>query len=64
VDVVGPNNDVRVSMAVDPTGGSAGLEIFGPNGRKLSFPGTSREGLPDLVFYGPTGGRIVREFGP
>jgi len=64
LDVVGPNNDVRLSMGVDPVSGSAGLEIFGLNGRKMIFLGTSREGLPNLAMYDPTGERIVREITP
>src|SRR3954469_4647227 len=31
LDVVGPNNDVRVSISVNPENGSAGLEVFGLN---------------------------------
>jgi len=64
LDVIGPNNDVRVSMSVDPNTGSAGLEIFGVNGRRVIFLGTSRDGLPNLAIYDPTGQRIVREVAP
>jgi len=64
LDVIGPNNDVRVSIKVDPNNGSAGLEILGVNGRRLIFLGTSQTGLPNLAFYDPTGQRIVREVGP
>ncbi len=64
LDVLGPNNDVRLAMSVDPISGSAGLEIFGVNGRKVIFLGTSREGLPNLSMYDPTGRVIIREVAP
>jgi hypothetical protein len=64
VNVVGPNNDVRVSMKVDPITGSAGLEILGVNGRRVIFLGTSQEGLPNLAIFDATGQRIVREIAP
>ncbi len=64
VDVFGPNNDVRVSIKVDPNNGSAGLEVLGLNGRRVIFLGTSQAGLPNLAIYDPTGQRIVREVAP
>ncbi len=64
LDVIGPNNDVRLAMSVDPITGSAGLEIFGVNGRKMIFLGTSRDGLPNLSMYDPSGLRIIREVAP
>ena len=64
LDVIGPNNDVRVSIRVDPTNGSAGLEVLGVDGRRALFLGTSKDGLPNLALYDPTGQRIVREVAP
>jgi hypothetical protein len=64
LDVVGPNNDVRVSIRVDPNNGSAGLEVLGVNGQRAIFLGTSKDGLPNLALYDPTGQRVVRELTP
>ena len=64
LDVVGPNNDVRVSIRVNPNNGSAGLEVLGVNGQRAIFLGTSKDGLPNLALYDPTGQRIVRELTP
>jgi len=64
LDVIGPNNDIRVSIRVDPNNGSAGLEVLGVNGRRVIFLGTSQAGLPNLAFYDPTGQRIIREVAP
>src|SRR5438270_10120236 len=50
LDVIGPNNDIRVSIRVDPNNGSAGLEVLGVNGRRVIFLGTSQAGLPNLAF--------------
>lgn len=64
LDVVGPSNDVRVSIAVNQATGSAGVEIFGLNGRKVAFLGTSDEGIPNLALYDPAGVAVVRSFRP
>jgi len=64
LDVIGPNDDIRVSIRVDPNNGSAGLEILGVNGRRAIFLGTSKDGLPNLALYDPSGQRIVRELAP
>jgi hypothetical protein len=64
LDVVGPNNDIRASISVDPNSGSAGLEILGLNGRRVIFLGTSQDGIPNLAIFDPTGQRIVREVAP
>jgi hypothetical protein len=64
LDVVGPNNDVRVSIRVDPNNGSAGLEVLGVDGRRALFLGTSKDGVPNLALYDPTGQRILRELTP
>ena len=64
LDVVGPNNDLRVSIRVNPINGSAGLEVLGVNGQRAIFLGTSKDGLPNLALYDPTGQRIVREVTP
>ncbi len=64
LDVVGPNNDVRVSIGVNPATGSAGVEIIGLNGRKVAFLGTSDEGIPNLALYDPAGVAVVRSFRP
>ena len=64
LDVIGPNNDLRVSIRVDPNNGSAGLEVLGVNGQRAIFLGTSKDGLPNLALYDPTGQRIVREVAP
>src|SRR5436305_15050233 len=54
LDVVGPNDDIRVSIRVDPNNGSAGLEVLGVNGRRAIFLGTSKDGLPNLALYAPS----------
>ncbi len=64
LEVVGPNNDVRVAVSVNPDNGSAGLEVFGLNGRRVAFLGTSAEGTPNLALYDPAGQAIVRSFTP
>jgi hypothetical protein len=64
LDVVGPNNDVRISIRVDPNNGSAGLEVLGVNGQRAIFLGTSKDGVPNLALYDPTGQRILRELTP
>lgn len=64
LDVVGPNNDVRASISVNPENGSAGLEVFGMNGRRVVFLGTSEAGTPNLAIYDPSGQVIVRNLLP
>jgi hypothetical protein len=64
LDVIGPANQVRVSISVNEETGSAGLEIFGLNGRRVAFLGTSHEGIPNLALYDPAGVAIVRSFTP
>jgi hypothetical protein len=64
LDVVGPNNDVRASISVNPDNGSAGLEVFGMNGRRVIFLGTSRDGTPNLAIYDPSGQAIIRNVLP
>ena len=64
LEVVGPNNDVRASISVDPVNGSAGLEVFGLNGRRVIFLGTSAEGTPNLAIYDPSGQAIIRNILP
>ena len=49
---------------MDPNNGSAGLEVLGVNGQRALFLGTSKDGLPNLALYDPTGQRIVREVAP
>ncbi|WP_435007925.1 hypothetical protein P12x_005189 [Tundrisphaera lichenicola] len=64
LDVIGPSNDIRVSTTVDPVSGSAGIEILSVEGRRVIFLGTTRDGLPNLSMYDPTGQKIVREVAP
>jgi len=64
LDVIGPANEVRVSISVNEETGSAGLEIFGLNGRRVAFLGTSHDGIPNLALYDPAGVAIVRSFTP
>jgi len=64
LDVVGPNDDVRASISVNPENGSAGLEVFGINGRRVVFLGTSANGTPNLAIYDPSGQAIVRSLTP
>jgi hypothetical protein len=64
LDVVGPNDDVRVSISVNQASGSAGLEVFGLNGRRVLFLGTSAEGVPNMALYDAAGQGIVRTFTP
>jgi hypothetical protein len=64
LDVVGPNNDVRVSISVNPDNGSAGMEVFGTDGRRVVFLGTSANGTPNLSIYDPSGERVIRSVAP
>ena len=64
LDVVGPTNQVRISLSVNEETGSAGLEIFGVNGRRVAFLGTSHTGIPNLALYDPEGLAVVRSFTP
>jgi hypothetical protein len=62
--VVGPNNDPRINLEVNPATGSAGIEILGTNGRRVLFLGTSANGTPNLAIYDALGVQIVREVAP
>ena len=64
LDVLGPANEVRVSISVNEETGSAGLEVFGLNGRRVAFLGTSHEGVPNLALYDPAGVAVVRSITP
>ncbi len=64
LDVVGPNNDVRAAISVNPEYGSAGLAGFGVNGRRVVFLGTSEDGTPNLAIYDPSGQAIIRNVLP
>jgi hypothetical protein len=64
LEVVGPNNDVRVAISVNPDNGSAGLEVFGTDGRRVVFLGTSATGTPNLSIYDPSGQNVIRSVAP
>jgi hypothetical protein len=64
LEVVGPNNDVRVAISVNPDNGSAGMEVFGTNGRRVIFLGTSSTGTPNLSIYDPSGQNVIRSVAP
>src|SRR3954466_1328222 len=64
LDVVGPNNDVRVSISVNPETGSTGMEVFAVDGRRVVFLGTSANGTPNLSIYDPTGQNVIRSVTP
>ena len=62
--VLGPNNDVRVDMNVNPIDSGAGINLFNANGRRVLLIGVNPKGTPEIVFFDPTGQNEVKAMRP
>lgn len=64
MEILGPNNDVRIAMNVNAKDSSAGIALNNAEGKRVLLLGVDPQGTPEIVFFDPTGTKIAKAIQP
>jgi hypothetical protein len=60
LQILGPNNDVRVDMNVNPIDSGTSINLLNTQGVRVLLIGVDPKGSPEIVFFDETGRRAVK----
>jgi hypothetical protein len=64
VDVLGPNNDLRASINVNPEDSGVSINLLDVKGVRRLLIGVDPKGNPEIVFFDPTGQKEAKAIRP